>query len=451
MGKRMILVIVLILFSFFFSFADKVLDFATVDRESYQLYEARQWGELTVYGENAILAGFDYYNLRMRIGISYYQLREYLHAIAHFRKALEFNDHDETATEYLYYSCLFSNKSAQTLSVLKNAPPSLKEKIKSSGGPEFSFVNLCAGYLLSDERQKANSIDLDGPEDVYGEMEVTNSGMWLNTGLRYQFSGRVSSYLSYLYLVLDKTKLIQIGDIQTVKDNFRLDQHQLYINSQVQLGEGFSILPAFHYIRVNSSTVYPVYLPDSNKYNYPENQLTLDNYIAYLAVVKDFQLITTSLFCAWSNLNNDDQFQAGFSMTAFPMGNLDFYATSTLLNHNSNGENNLIFDQIFGFRIAKPLWMEIYATFGNLHNYYEQSALVVYNIPDKIDFKAGGRLMLKLSKRWLLTLDYEYLERQGNYLVYKQSAGDSGLIYSPEYVELKYNNHLISGGIRWKF
>ena len=179
--------------------------------------------------------------------------------------------------------------------------------------------------------------------------------------------------------------------------------------------------------------------------------MVYNNYIALLSLQKEFQLMTINLFGAWSNLNDDEQYQAGFSLTIYPLGNLNFYGTSTFLNHHEHGRNNFIFDQVVGFRIASPLWAEIYGTFGPQNNYYEKNALIVYNIPDQINFKGGGRLMLTLARNWLLSLDYQYLEKEGKLLTYEQTISENGLTLKPEYFQFKYHNHLISAGVQWKF
>ena len=88
MHVRIILVIFLLMVSFR-GMADHPPNFKTVDSLSYDLYEKGEWKALIRFGKNAINQGFDYYYLRMRIGIAYYESEKYLLALEHFRKSLE--------------------------------------------------------------------------------------------------------------------------------------------------------------------------------------------------------------------------------------------------------------------------------------------------------------------------------------------------------------------------
>ena len=105
------LIIIILLYCFFGSLkAQERTDFSYLDSLTYKQYEDGRWKELTASGKQALRLGYDYYYMRMRIGISYYERKSYLNAISHFKKALEFNNNDQIATEYLYYCYLLSGK-----------------------------------------------------------------------------------------------------------------------------------------------------------------------------------------------------------------------------------------------------------------------------------------------------------------------------------------------------
>ena len=50
---------------------------ATVEQKSYQLYIDKNWTELIQFVGKAIDKGYDYYYLRLRIGIAYYERKNY--------------------------------------------------------------------------------------------------------------------------------------------------------------------------------------------------------------------------------------------------------------------------------------------------------------------------------------------------------------------------------------
>ncbi|MCU0409034.1 MAG: hypothetical protein MUD02_08815, partial [Bacteroidales bacterium] len=79
----------------FLLFAAQVLraqdntDFRYHDSLTYKLYTDKNWNELISAAKKALHDGHDYYYLRMRIGIAYYEKKQYASAATHFRKAGE--------------------------------------------------------------------------------------------------------------------------------------------------------------------------------------------------------------------------------------------------------------------------------------------------------------------------------------------------------------------------
>ena len=76
---------------------------ATVEQKSYQLYIDKNWNELIKFGTNAINKGYNYYYLQLRVGIAYYEKKNYALAEGYFFNALKFNTDDELLLEYIYY------------------------------------------------------------------------------------------------------------------------------------------------------------------------------------------------------------------------------------------------------------------------------------------------------------------------------------------------------------
>ncbi len=450
MDKR-VLILLLILGLPWFPKAAESLDFITVEAKSLALYEAGEWKELKRFGNQALKAGFDYYYLRMRIGIAYYQTKNYLHAIIHFEKALEFNAGDRTALEYLYQSNIKLNRNVESINIYTNSPPSLKESLREEGLPKLNFLSLETGPLISDQNQEFHNQDIDGEDNIYGETDIVNDGFYLNICAHYHPDRNISASLAYTFLSLDKTKLVRIGDSLTIDQQYPLSQHQVYMNANIDLGRGMSLLAAMHYINVGYKTVFPEYDIYTGNYSYPEKQIDLDNLAGFISFSKDFRIVQPCIFAGISNFNMKKQYQAGFGIIYFPLGNLDLYLDSKLMNHNNDGENSIIFDQKAGFKIFHPLWAEISATFGTLENYFEKNAYVVYNIPDKISFKGEARLIYKIDQKWMLTLDYQYIQQKGSILTYtKEMEGETETV-APVYYEPSYLNQYILGGIQWKF
>ena len=96
------------------------MDFTGVDTSTYRLYEKGEWKELTRVAREAYRQGIDYFYLRLRTGIAWYNLGNYMQAEINLEKALELNSTDRTAIEYLYYSYLMQKKGSDALGLLED-------------------------------------------------------------------------------------------------------------------------------------------------------------------------------------------------------------------------------------------------------------------------------------------------------------------------------------------
>ena len=94
-------------------FSQAQVTFRYADSVTYGLYTERNWSKLIIKGKEAIDEGHDFFYMRMRIGIAYYELKNYAMSAFHFKRALEFNDSDPLALEYLFYSYYLSGRTLQ--------------------------------------------------------------------------------------------------------------------------------------------------------------------------------------------------------------------------------------------------------------------------------------------------------------------------------------------------
>jgi tetratricopeptide (TPR) repeat protein len=424
--------------------------FQEVDQQSLALYEKGEWKELVKYSDQVIQEGFDYYYLRMRAGIANFMIRHYMKAVLHFKKALVFNDKDPVAEKYLYSCYLELNRSADARRIFDDLPSSDREDLGKTL-LKLHQVIIETGPLFSNQPSNFSKLDLDGEENIYGEADITGNGYYFNSGLSWDFIKGYGIYGGYSLVRLEKNKQVKIGDSLFVNDKYPLVQHQFYLNGNIPLGKGFSVLPAMNVIMDRYETVMPQFDSNTFIYSFPVVKTRLNSYIAYLSITKDFQIVRTSIFGAYSNLNSREQIQAGFCILAFPFGNLNFYLSSKLMNHRNDGQNNIIFEQMVGARLFKPLWSEITATFGQMENYHENNAFVVYNIADKMSFKAGAKLMYALNPRWMITANYIYLMREGEYISYSVTPPPEPPKAIPVTLQQGFHNQFVLLGLKWSF
>jgi hypothetical protein len=420
-----------------------------IDQKTLELFQNKQYKRLIFVGEEAIKNGTDYFYLRLRIGIAYYEAKNYRMAAHHFEKALFYNSDDEVDLEYLYYSYLFAGRSSDANFLTLRMTDELKEKIGYKS-KILSSVYAEGGTSISNNFSKNSGIDIDADTNIYGENDLNNNVMYAHIGLKHDILPFLSIYQGFSHIGLDKRKIIRMNNKDSI-NNSTLLQNDYYINSEIQIKNSIKLTPAFHFIRVQANSL--AYQYDTAKYigSFSETTLNLNNYVLFLGVSKDYKKTTLSLSLSYSNLNYAKQIQFGLGFTYYPFGNLNLYTNTNLFLFNqkvsasqgSSKDNRIIFDQMFGLKIFPKLWTEAGITIGNLTNYNEKNAFIVYNVADKINMKAGISFIYSLSSKFELSLRYQLIKRENSYITYENYT----TIISNT---INYQNNTIIGGIKWK-
>ncbi len=450
---RLSLLIITFLLLSNLSFANKdSLDFKTVDYKTYGFYLNQNWDSLIYLGNLAIDNDIDYYYLRIRLGMAYYVKEKYQKASFHFEQALLFNSQSEFAMEYLYYSYIESGRETEARLLSKSFNDLLRSKIKISENKFLSQVYAEGGYILSNNETKNKSIDIDGQANIYGETNLAKDKYYFHLGLQHDIGKRLSIYQAYNNLTIDNTRIVKFLDMVRITDNYLIYQHEYYINADWFMKKGFNLTPAFHYVYLNY------------KIGTDYKDTSISKIVASLALSKHFLNTNVSLFGTYSNFEESKHVQAGLLLTLYPFSNLKFYSTSGFINLNTitttpppttrgnkdkkglnlNITSDFIFSELIGVKYYKNNWLEISATYGNLKNANEKNALIVYNTTDKINYKFEANLFSQLNKKIRLSLGYQYWDFTGSYLIQNSYSPDDFQI-----INTNYQNHLITGGIKW--
>jgi hypothetical protein len=342
------------------------------------------------------------------------------------------------------------NQPALALKIYSNLPKSIRDKLKPYL-PKLHQASVSAGHLFSDQENKFDYIDLDGQSDYYGETDMILGGNNAEAGLSWGFRNGITLFGGYTWIGLEKNKLVKIGDSLTVDDQYPLYQQQIYLSGNFPLGRGYSVFTAGNYLIDRFDVVMPQYDPGSNTYEFPVVSYDQRAFIGYVSVTRDFHIVKTSLFGAWSNLNNREQYQAGFQALVFPFGNLDLYLSSKLLDNISEGDHDFIFELMAGYRVLDPLWLEVNGTFGRMQDYHEQNGYVVYNFADEMKLKAGSKLIWTAGKRTTVTAEYILLLREGDYINYQDIGTPDDPDIMPVTFPENFFNHIAVIGVNWKF
>ncbi len=428
-------------------YAEKTPDFLEVDSTTYGLYSRKQWVELIDAGNKYIQYGYDYYYLRMRMGIAHYELKNFIRAVDHFNRALKHNEEDPAALTYLYYSYIQLNRRDAADRALGQLPEEDARKIRSGRMNILDMVYLETGPLISSGKETNGHLNLDGVENIYGEIDHLIRDSWYNgVGLVASVAPFMRLQVSYMDLFQGRTAQVMVGDSLLFDKDHSLQQHQFYISPSFRFGRGFSLSPAFHYLDITYDQLHARFIQETKRYEFDMDTVHQKDYLVSLCLNKDMSLVSLTLTGTYARLNHSDHYQAEAALTYYPKGNLDFYS-QTVGRYIHGREDHFLFAETAGLKVMKGCWMEVFATFGEAAEFFEKNGYIVYNLPEDLLLSWGMQTYYQITDHVQVSLKYENLYRESLFLqyVYEENTGS----YLPEYRPFTYHQHLIVGSLKW--
>jgi len=426
--------------------SQEVINLSTVDQKTYSLWAQKDWDKLIVEGKKGINKGIDFFYLRMRMGIAYYEKANYHMAIKHFEKAYAMSSQDELLKEYLYYSYLFSGRKTDASKIASGFTHALKEKTGTNNQPFIDRLDLTYNYNFQGDpsvTDNFSAINIDPL--VNGSQFISKGHQYFNLSLQHDFSPGFSVY--HAYSNLKKTDFVysQIDGVSETISNSEAQLHQYYISGNIRLSKGLNMALGLHYINLQIP-VEKTEFRQGNTYSYIENS-SVNDYLLFLTLYKNLNYVTIGAAGYYAELNDNQQLQGDVLITLYPFGNLNLYSVSTFslqseTYFNNNKVSRLIFDQQIGFKVSRYLWMEGYASFGDMHNLIKADGFVVFNGIGTIKNRYGGRLIIPLKSGFEIRLDYTLYKNESSFTL------SDGSMYLNT---INYTNHSITGGIKWNF
>jgi len=440
-----------LVFTFFFlltlfsvAHAQETLNYKLVDSLTYKYYEEQKWDSVIYLSKKAIRNDIDYYYLRMRVGIAFYEQHKYRKAATHFKKAVKFNGPDDINMEYLYYSYLFGGMKSEAKALTKKFSEKLKVKLGLKRYNLIDELYLEGGPTIGSNPEEKQGNGMGNNNNVPAllrEEELTNDVRYFSLGLKHTISKNITLFHAVSTVDIGKTQNINVYQGYVV-NKYRMFQRQYYATLNFYLGSGFSIKPAFHFINVNYDKL--IYSFDANNKLFLQQQkFILNDFALSTTLTKNTAKFSFDLNAAMARLNNSRVLQGGGTVTYFPLSNLNLYFTGSYVYHNDDMLADNIFEFQAGGRIAKKVWAEGFITFGGLYNYVEKNAYITYNITDKILSRKGLSLKFALNDNIEFSVYYHNLIKKNKLNVINPN---NELIIRERN---NFSNHSITGGIKW--
>lgn len=441
---RRITIAWILLFYFISGTAQEPESFADFNNLTYRQYEEKDWSALLKTGKQALKKGYDFYYMRMRMGIAAWERKNYHRAILHFRKALEYNQSDPVALEYLYYAYLFTDKSVEAGRLLERMPEFLLKKIGNDRDRDLTGLELSASYflrtgLLVDPLNTSTLITDNG----WRNMDEGGGEVSLRTEWKTGKNSRMNT--GYRFLSKQRNAYLLDGGQGTYYSPNIYNQHFLYTDYKVRIFRDTYMKLSAGYLNLRPRSAATGRWGLTYIEVFPEHNLT-----GHLSLRHDFPYLSLIAGAGVSNLNFFFQVQQDAEMILYPLGNRNLYLSgavtrSTQYATDPDFSHSVFGSAALGVRIIKPVWLEVYGSTGDRYNVLMSGGWHVYNEFNPISSIFGGDVLISFPKKNLVITAGYYQSGVTSWYFYKYQE----TLYRNE--PIQYNLLNIYGGIKWTF
>ncbi|WP_316737777.1 hypothetical protein [Pedobacter aquatilis] len=352
------------------------------DSTSLSLFNQAEWTKLIDFGTQEFNSGYEEKFLRLRVAYAYFVRNKFTDALYNYDKVLQADKQNQIALYYAYLCNVYLNRLEDAGFLASKLDTNI---IEGSAVKSFKLLGVGAesGVKFTNVFERGNS---------------SFSRAFLNMRLDYKLS--LSTSFNYYK--------------QPVRDE-SIQQPGYYAKLNYALARKINVIGAYHYLRSSFRNLIYQNNVGLLGFKYSDNRSDLQ---------ADFIL---------SQIGDEKTRQYNLKFTKYITGNLDFYSISRASVIEVLGQNNMVFQQILGFKPVTNFWVEGMATVGNQYNYAEADAVYIYNGFDKTRFKAGANCYFLLKRHLLLGLNYTFEKKTDNIF------------------RFNYLQHSINGGISWNF
>lgn len=440
---------ILILLATFYSigaFAQNELTYETVDSITYQQYLKKDYKNLKETGNKALKKEIDFYYLRTRLGIAYYETKNYEKSLIHLKKAYAMNPSEAILKEYYYFSLLYTLRTSDAYDLASGFSKELQSKIgfkKQNINFESSFdrVGITAIAITNNNNSKEkNDILGDG---TYAETTLQNNSYIGNLYIENSISNRLKIYNSLSYLTIKSTGIVQTPISDSEIRHYNNTNLNYTLGATYTIKELFQInlFGSFHkeqsnYLTAELDTV-------NSSIRYFDNPYKFNSFSTGVTLSKRIRNLGISASLSTSNFSDKRQYQYGASLLWYPFGNTNFYSKSSFIYLLNNDEKQYIYSQYVGFKLRKNIRFELNGSYGNHQNLISTNGLISYNTLDPIWFSGEAKLYLRHKKITFIPA-FGFQEREGSYYVFSDED-------TYETINDKYNNNLYKLTVLWNF
>ncbi len=397
---------------------------ASIDETTWNYYEKAQWVEMIHYCDSVIDKGIDFYYLRLRYGIACFQTGIFREAIKQFKAAEIQNPTDELYLEYLYYSLLYCERTAEARGLTNVMSTYLQERLNVSKKVEIDVANLSTGI------KHTTNTDFQNPH--FSELSITH------------FAGR--------HLLLTHA----LTSYQQTENRFSVDQYQYYLKGALALKGGYVLQAGVHswlakvdVWKSEKTIVTSTYVISANGSGQGAQTGTLSSQVFTLVqvpttlygttgainITKNYSKLGWNIGLGMMDMDTAYQYQGSFSMNLYPLRNnkLMIGATGYLHNVNQNKVLNQAWSAYISYYPTNRINLYANVFFNNGPNITEAIGSYISNSIDYTRMRSTFMLSAGLtSNLWLnTTIGWEKKHHFTSDYSYYYTLVSIGLRYFP--------------------
>jgi hypothetical protein len=425
-----------------------------LDSASYVYFMNAKHNELVKLTNTALSAGIDSYYLRVRVGVSYFTKNEFYQAAVHLQKALAFYPSDMYTKEYLFYAYLYQENYEEAKILIAKMPISYQEYYKKMIKNERSLV-VETGYQTTkyvNPQDSAIFLAKD-PSDtslhgngIYAESDRMKSIQYVQLGVGYPISKRIKGYSGVSLVRNNREQNFYTRSKSDTTNLYTLSQYQLYSGLSIALPNHFNLQVGGQFMYYAQNKLYANYNATTFTYSFKDSLTNRGNGVSNISLSKSYGKLIPTISLGYSKIDAISIMQYAAQLVYLPLGNFKLNVTAGIANSSDKNGSRLIYYTKIGGRISDNLWYDAYIYAGNLKNFNEGNAYVVYNISDKITMKSGVNLSYYLTAKCNVGLRYDLLKRESTYDRYYLAKNQTYRTYSDNYL-----NHSLIFNVVWKF
>ncbi len=430
MGKQIILI--LLLWFVTTANAQKTpLSYQQVDSTTYALYLKQDWKSVLEMGVKSQKEGIDFYYLKVRMGIAYFKEGKMLSAVKLLEGAYKINSYDIIVQEYLYWAYRYSGLVLEAQLFYNKMSNEIADKIQLDL-PAISSIDF--GFLATNNADYDEMLRLNDNANNDEVRYLPENYQLFTLGLNHPFSNGVNFY--------HRISVMPFSSVHQEKFTGEIN-NSLYDGSETRYYADITFaLGDRWYLDTFLNVIFGKYddvITDSQTNLSSLLSTKYSDFVFGGSLTKASYYIRNSVNLSVSNLNGFNQFQGGYTVSFFPLGNTLLIPFGSVQFQNEESESNVVYTGGISLNTA-DFSLTGYGNSGKLNNFVANNGSLIYN-QSAAALNEFGLIMQYNTKKFTIKVGYSFMEMEDNYFTEDKIATPT---------TYQFNQQNIIGGITWK-